>query len=111
MLDAEHVLALQTAVRSIHVSDALLDYLQSLIAHTRAHAEIRIGLSPRAGQGLLRAAQAWAAICGRHAVLPDDVQAVFGAVAGHRLERRDSLDAADGLRLAGRVVEAVPIPA
>ena len=111
VLDAEHVLALQAAVRSIHVSDALLDYLQSLIAHTRAHADIRIGLSPRAGQGLLRAAQAWTAICGRHAVLPDDVQAVFGAVAGHRLERRNSLDAADGLRLAGRVVEAVPIPA
>ena len=111
VLDAEHLLALQTAVRGQHVSDALLDYVQSLIAHTRAHDDIRVGLSPRAGQGLLRAAQAWAAICGRHAVLPDDVQAVFAAVAGHRLERRDALDAADGLRLASRVVETVPVPA
>ena len=110
VLDAEHVLALQAAVRAIHASDALLDYLQALIAQTRAHADIRIGLSPRAGQGLLRAAQAWAAIAGRHAVLPDDVQAVFGAVAGHRLARSDALDAADGWRLAARVVQAVPVP-
>ncbi|GMU67853.1 MAG: MoxR family ATPase [Steroidobacteraceae bacterium] len=111
VLDAEHVLALQAAVRAIHVSDALLDYLQALIAHTRTHADIRIGLSPRAGQGLLRAAQAWAAISGRHAVLPDDVQAVFGAVAGHRLERRDAVDSADGQRLAELVAQAVPVPA
>ena len=111
VLDAEHVLALQSAVRDIHVADALLDYVQALVAHTRAHPDIRIGLSPRAAQGLLRAAQAWTAISGRHAVLPDDVQAVFVAVAGHRLERRDGVDSADGERLAARVMEAVPVPA
>jgi len=111
VLDAEHVLALQSAVRDIHVADPLLDYVQALVAHTRAHPDIRIGLSPRAAQGLLRAAQAWTAISGRHAVLPDDVQAVFIAVAGHRLERRDGVDAADGERLAARVMEAVPVPA
>lgn len=111
VLDTDHVLALQAAVRRIHVSDPLLDYAQALIAHTRAHADIRIGLSPRAGQGLLRAAQAWAAISARHAVLPDDVQAVFGAIAGHRLERREPLDPADGQRLAAEVVQAVPVPA
>ncbi len=51
--------------------------------------DIKLGLSPRAGQGLLRAAQAWALIAGRDAVLPEDVQAVFPAVAAHRLMRRD----------------------
>jgi len=111
VLDADHLLALQAAVRKLYVSEALLDYVQDLIAHTRAQADIRVGLSPRAGQGLLRAAQAWAAISGRNAVLPDDVQAVFGAVAGHRLDRRDASDPADGLRLAHRVVESVPVPA
>ncbi len=38
----------------------------------------------------MRAAQAWAYIAGRNAVLPDDIQAVFPVVVSHRLERRDA---------------------
>lgn len=110
VLDAEQILSLQVRTRSIHTSDPLLDYVQSLMARTRTHADIKIGLSPRAGQGLLRAAQAWALLSGRDAVLPDDVQAVFSAVASHRLERRDSLDADDGRMLADDVLRTVAVP-
>ena len=77
-------------MRSVHVSDALLDYVQTLIARTRQRSDLKLGLSPRAGQGLVRAAHAWAYIAGRDAVLPEDVQAVFPAVVAHRLERRDA---------------------
>ena len=66
---------------------ALLDYVQALIASTRQRTDILIGLSPRAGQGLVRAARAWAMLAGRDMVLPEDVQAVFAPVASHRLER------------------------
>ena len=45
-----------------------------------------LGLSPRAAQGLLRAAQAWALLHEERAVLPEHVQAVLPAVAAHRLE-------------------------
>ena len=44
------------------------------------------GLSPRASQGLLRAAKAWALLEGASQVTPDHVQAVFGAVEEHRLD-------------------------
>lgn len=110
VLDAEEILALQVAVRTVHTSDVLLDYLQALVARTRTHADIKIGLSPRAGQGLVRAAQAWARLSGRNAVLPDDVQAVFTSVASHRLERRDSIGAGDGIALAEDVLHTVPVP-
>ncbi|WP_137935884.1 MoxR family ATPase [Chitinivorax sp. B] len=76
---------LQQAVRRVRASDALLDYLQALLAHTRQSPRYSNGLSPRAGLGLLNAARAWALLDGRQAVLPEDLQAVMPGVAGHRL--------------------------
>ena len=96
---------LQLTALKVHVSPALLDYVQALIAHTRNSAAISIGLSPRAAIGLLRAARAWALIAGRDAVIPEHVQAVFASVAGHRLTQRDS-----GVAAVARILEAVPIP-
>jgi MoxR-like ATPase len=103
------VLELQRAVRGVHVADALLDYTQALIARTRARADLKLGLSPRAAQGLLRAAQAWAYLASRSAVLPEDVQAVLPAVVAHRLERRDPTGA-DGGDIAHEILRAVPVP-
>jgi len=76
---------LQETARNLQVSDALLDYVQALINHTRHSPRFTQGLSPRAGVALLRAAQAWAMMEGRRQVLPEDVQAVVPAVVGHRL--------------------------
>ncbi|MCB1625617.1 MAG: MoxR family ATPase [Pseudomonadales bacterium] len=109
-LSPEAIIAKQGRVRAIHLSNALLDYVQSLLRHTRERADLRLGLSPRAGQGLIRAAQAWALLAGRDAVLPDDVQAVFSAVAGHRLERRDGMSAEAGWSVADEVLKTVPVP-
>ena len=84
-LQAEQLASIQQQVTEIHVSSALLDYLQDLINYTRESTDYHCGLSPRAGLALLTAAKAWAYMDGRKAVLPDDVQAVLPAVAGHRL--------------------------
>jgi MoxR-like ATPase len=109
-LSAAAVLRLQRLVRGVHIADTLLDYTQSLIARTRERADLKLGLSPRAGQGLIRAAQAWAYLSARPAVLPEDVQAVLPAVIAHRLERRDAADAATGEDLAREMIRAVPVP-
>ena len=69
----------------VHAAPALLDYVQALVAYTRASGEFITGLSPRAAIGLLRASQSWALLAGRAAVVPEDVQAVLPAVVGHRL--------------------------
>ena len=109
------VLRLQAALPQVHVSPALLDYVQALIASSRSRSDLRLGLSPRAGQGLVRAARAWALLSGRELVLPEDVQAVLPAVAGHRLELRQSAAATAGGGSARRdlireLVESVPLP-
>jgi len=109
VLSTAGVLAVQRAVRAVYVADALLDYAQALIVRTRAAAELKLGLSPRAGQALIRAAQAWSYLAGRSAVLPEDLQAVLPSVVAHRLERRDPA-AAGGADVAAEIIRAVPVP-
>ena len=82
---AAHVLAAQLEVAQIHVSDALLDYVQALIAATRNHAGLAQGLSPRGALALMAASKAHAWLAGKRFVIADDVQAVWFAVAGHRV--------------------------
>ncbi|HKK02767.1 MAG TPA: AAA family ATPase [Gammaproteobacteria bacterium] len=103
----ETLLRLRTAVDRVHVSEALLDYVQALVAWSRERPGFGAGLSPRAAIALLRAARAWALLDGRNGVIPEDVQAVTPPVVGHRLRADgDALDADAGERL----VAAVPIP-
>ncbi len=84
-ITAVDLVEFQQALRQIRTSAALLDYLQNLLTFSRRTPLFAEGLSPRAGLALLQAARAWALLDGRNHVLPDDVQAVLTAVAGHRL--------------------------
>jgi MoxR-like ATPase len=108
VLNGEQVLAFQRAARSVYVADALLDYVQSLIARSRL--QMSLGLSPRAAQGLLRAAQAWALLGGEKAVLPEHVQAVFPSIAAHRLELAEGEVTTDGKQIADGLIKSVPVP-
>lgn len=92
--DPGSLIELQRDVSTVHAADALIQYIQALLRYTRNGAAYQHGLSPRAGQALLHAARAWAFVDGRDAVLPEDVQAVFPAVAGHRLQPREHGSAA-----------------
>lgn len=97
---------LQEGVSRVATSPALLDYVQNLIEQSRRMPGLLYGLSPRAGLGLVRAARAWALMEGRHHVLPDDVQAVFPAIAGHRLEQGDS---SRGEQRVRQLLDQVPV--
>nr|WP_316639780.1 MoxR family ATPase [uncultured Roseateles sp.] len=85
LMTPQQMLDAQRAVREIHASDALLDYLQNLIAATRSGQWFTEGLSPRAGIGVLRAAKARALLDQRDYVAPDDVQAILPQTVAHRL--------------------------
>ena len=109
-LAAQELCALQREVERVHAADALLDYLQALIRHTREATRYAQGLSPRAGLALLRGAQAWALMSGRPHVVPEDVQAVLPAVAGHRLHDAGELYARSGDQISQELIGAVPVP-
>src|SRR5450755_467589 len=109
-VSAATLLRIQQAVRAVHIADAILDYTLALIARTRARADLKLGLSPRAGQGLIRAAQAWAYLENRAMVMPEDVQAVLPAVIAHRLERREAADSPGARSLTDEILKSVPVP-
>jgi MoxR-like ATPase len=107
LLGAADVRAARRAVSQIHASEALITYVQALLARSRKHPGVRVGLSPRAGLALLRAARAYALLLGRSHVLPEDVQALFGVVAAHRLVA--DAQAGSDASLAKSILHAVPV--
>ena len=109
-LAPQQLLRLQRDVPQVHASEALLDYVQAVAAHTRRTAEFQAGLSPRAVIALLRAAQAWALMHAHSGVLPEDVQAVLPAVVGHRLAPRDESRFRGAGEIGQHVLDAVPVP-
>ena len=109
---AEDMRELITAVRKVHVADALKQYVIKLVTATRSTPELRLGASPRATLHLLRASRARAALDGRDFVIPDDVQALALPVLAHRL-----LPSAEALvarqppeQVLAAIVGQVPLP-
>jgi len=110
ILQPKALFEMQQRVSEIHVSDALIDYLQALLNYSRRAPGFLAGLSPRAGLSLRSAAQAWAMLAGRSHVMPEDVQAVLPAVVGHRLRVRDRAHEAAPEDIAARLLREVAIP-
>lgn len=100
---------LQKKVGAVHVSDALLDYVQRILAYTRESNLFMVGLSPRAGMALVKSARAFALVSGRAHVIPEDVQMVLGPVAEHRLSGARDVTGHEGKRLVDHVLKDVPV--
>ena len=101
---------LQAAARAVHVSSALLDYLQALVDYSRRSPDFVSGLSPRAALAMLAAARAWALMEGRNQVLPEDLQAILPGVVGHRLFVARDSTRVNGNAVSDQLIEAVPVP-
>jgi len=109
-MTVQELLKQQSLVAGIHVSDALVEYVQALLEHSRRSDDYVTGLSPRAGLALLRAARAWVLLDDRDSVLPEDIQAVFPSVAGHRLQGVNTpLGSHDPVRI-DNLLATVPVP-
>ncbi len=98
----------QQQVKTIHATDSLVDYIHRLVSATRQDESFQLGLSPRGALALMRAAQAWALLEGRGHVMPEDVQAVFVPVAGHRIIGRHEVQ---GDQLARQLLNKVDVVA
>ena len=109
-LNAEILIKLQKSAAQIHMTDPLVDYVQALVRFTRESPEIDIGLSPRGSLALVAAARSHAFIEHHSGVFPDDVQAVFGAVAGHRVKPASNSGYRTPAELSRHVLDSVAIP-
>ena len=109
-LDPAALLNLQQTVATVHITDPLVDYVQALVRFTRESPDIETGLSPRGSLALVAAARAHAYIEKHSGVFPDDVQAVFTAVAGHRLKPASNSTYRTPTELSRHVLSSVRIP-
>lgn len=97
LFSPEEVREIALKVDQVYVSDALIDYLQTLIRGTRQSGLFVTGLSPRAGLQWLQAAKALAFVEGRDTVLPEDIKTLAAHTAAHRLHCSDGSDSATEL--------------
>lgn len=106
----EALQALQKSVAGTHMSEPLIDYVQALVRQTRESPDIDIGLSPRGALALVAAAKAHAFVEHHSGVFPDDIQAVFAAIAGHRLKPAGNTTYRSAAELCQHVLDSVAIP-
>lgn len=100
ILSVGQILAAREAMRSVTITDALVDYLLALVQRSRQHPDLSLGASPRAGVAWLQASRAHAWLSHRDFVTPDDIKAVAPAILRHRLILRPEAQL-DGLQVDG----------
>ena len=81
----EKIAQIQQQIRTVHISEMVMDYLLEVVRRTREHPDVLLGASPRASIAFLSAVKAFAFLQGREYVLPDDVKILGPYVLGHRI--------------------------
>jgi len=109
----DQLVQMQQARRHIHMAAPVTDYITEIVRATRDHGAFRFGASPRGSLGLMRAAQALAAVKGRDFVLPDDVKHLAFPVLAHRLALREEerLRGETAVRFLKDIIDQVHVPA
>jgi MoxR-like ATPase len=85
VISVDDLVRAQEAVKAVHVSTAVREYIVALVESTRHHQDVFLGASPRGSIALFNATRAWAAIHGREFVLPDDVKLLAEPTLAHRI--------------------------
>jgi MoxR-like ATPase len=110
VISRHEILAMQEEAGRVAVDESLIDYLMSIIAGTRRHEKIRLGVSTRGAQFFLQAIKAHAFYEGRDYVLPDDIKELAPLVLGHRLILKTKNFISDAEQIIGEIVEKIPVP-
>jgi len=110
VLRKEDVLMTQDEVRMVNVDRDIIDYILRIVDRTRNHNHIRLGISTRGAQFLLRASQALAYVKGRDYVIPDDVKELSPMVFGHRIILKTRTYISDADELIREIVDGIKVP-
>lgn len=102
----------QEAVRAVHVSASIREYIVTIVEATRNHDEVFLGASPRGSIALFNACRAWAAIRGRNFVLPDDVKFLAAPTLAHRIIVSPSarMRGYESRNVVADLLRSIPVP-
>ena len=114
VLEEHELRQLQDDVNAVHVNDALVEYLMTIVSTTRTHLEIALGVSTRGALTFFKACQALAMVSGRDFVVPEDIKRLGVAVLSHRIVMRDRRimrgDVSPEAKFVARILAETPVP-
>ena len=98
--------------RTVHIDPVITDYVARLVDATRSHPDVRLGASVRGALALVRCSKTFAAVQGRHYVVPDDVKALAESVLAHRLglDPESEFDGVTAPTVVAQIVVETPPP-
>lgn len=107
LLSPDTLVQMQQDVSHVVTSDSVIEYVLRLVTHSRELQEVSNPLSPRGSKAILHAAKAWAFLHNRDYVVPEDVQAIFIAVAEHRINPERDLTANAEASLSQQILDSI----
>ena len=110
VISSGEIMKMQGEVDSVKIEDSLLDYLMSIITATRKNDKIRLGVSPRGAQFLLKVAKAMAYYDGRDYIVPGDIKEPAASVLGHRIILKTKTYISDADKLIEEILDKLPVP-
>ena len=110
VISAEEIVSMQKAVDRVKIDDSLVGYLMSIVTETRRNDKIRLGVSPRGAQFLLKVARAAAYYEGRDYVIPGDIKEPAPFVLGHRIILKTRTYITDAEKVIGEILDTIPVP-
>lgn len=112
VISPETFLAMRATVEDVYVDADVRRYMVDLVAKSRSHRQVSVGVSPRGSLALLKLTRAWAAIQGRNYVVPDDIKQFIQPALSHRIILEPNLwdiKKSENTVLA-EVTQSVPVP-
>jgi MoxR-like ATPase len=110
VISAEEFVSMQKDVDRVRIDDSLVAYLMSIVTETRRNEKIRLGVSPRGAQFLLKVAKAAAFYEGRDYVVSGDIKEPAPFVLGHRIILKTRTYISDAEKIIGEILETIPVP-
>lgn len=112
VVNKEDILACMEEAVKVHVDQAVMEYLLTLVEATRTNENLATGISPRGSIALYKAAQALAAVKGRQFVTPEDVKALALPVFRKRLILKADaiIRGLTAESLIHQILESLPVP-
>jgi MoxR-like ATPase len=106
----EEIISAQSRVDEIFVDESLIEYILNIVTSIRNHDKVRLGISTRGAQFLLKAAKGSAYLEGRTFVLPEDIKEVAPHVFGHRVILKARTFIRDAVELIRDILDKTPVP-
>lgn len=112
VLTRQQLIALQEEVNTVFIDPIVQQYIVQLVRRTRVDKDVYLGVSPRGSVALMKAAKAYAFICNRDYVLPDDIKYLAPYVLGHRiiLTSEAKFDEKNGDQVIRKLIDEVAVP-